>query len=432
MRLFLSKPRNLLSSALIFSLLITFFIWLGVADNSIRLTSDFSYSLGKIAGFVAIITLSWNMVLSSKHSLVDRISGGLDKAYKLHRITGILAFVAMMVHPLLLVANYLPDLGQAIKFVGWSGYWPQNFGIIAAQLFTLLIVLTLLVKMPYHRWYMTHKLMSVPYVIAIAHVLLISSDLKNSTVLQVWILAHLGLALASVMYRQFYYSFFEPKPKYKVDTIKQQGQILEISLSCVTDKKLAYSPGQFTFLKVNGNKDILPESHPFTLSLAGDGSLLRFSIKQLGDFTHSLGNLKTGDRVEVSKAFGGFGHKAMNSDLQQLWVAGGIGVTPFLALASSSQIKLQKVFMVYVVAEKKQAVYDKELISAKNWEDYQLYYSQNQGRLTVDYLAKIVPNLADRLIMLCGPRQMNYILATNLIKMGVQQSNIIYEDFYWK
>src|SRR5690606_37760064 len=69
----------------------------------------------------------------------------------------------------------------------------------------------------------------------------------------------------------------------------------------------------------------------FTISSAWrDDGLLRFSIKGLGDYTRSLpARLRVGDGVTVEGPYGRFDFRP--NGRPQILVAGGIGITPFLA-----------------------------------------------------------------------------------------------------
>lgn len=89
--------------------------------------------------------------------------------------------------------------------------------------------------------------------------------------------------------------------------------------------------GQFAFVSF----DKSPEPHPFTISKApSDDGSLRFSIANLGVYTGGLSNpLTTGDTAKIQAPFGRFSRRRA-TDLE-IWVAAGIGITPFVAWAQS-------------------------------------------------------------------------------------------------
>ena len=89
-----------------------------------------------------------------------------------------------------------------------------------------------------------------------------------------------------------------------------------------------HQAGQFAFVRFDRREG----AHPYTIASAPrpDGAI-RFEIKALGDYTSRLpGALRVGQPVEVEGPYGCFQLDA-DAGAPQVWVAGGIGVTPFLA-----------------------------------------------------------------------------------------------------
>ena len=90
-----------------------------------------------------------------------------------------------------------------------------------------------------------------------------------------------------------------------------------------------FEPGQATdlSLRIPGWES---EKRPFTFtSLPGD-NYLEFTIKSYDDHdgvTHQLRSLKPGDQFEISDAWG-----AIHYDGEGVFIAGGAGVTPFIAI----------------------------------------------------------------------------------------------------
>ena len=96
-----------------------------------------------------------------------------------------------------------------------------------------------------------------------------------------------------------------------------------------------HRPGQFAFVTFDAGEG----AHPFTIASAdhGDG-VVAFEIKALGDYTRSLGaSLHVGQPVQVEGPYGCFDIERCDPQARQVWIAGGIGVTPFLAWLESLQ-----------------------------------------------------------------------------------------------
>ena len=70
--------------------------------------------------------------------------------------------------------------------------------------------------------------------------------------------------------------------------------------------------------------------HPFTITSSPQERVMRFAIKALGDETSQLLDVvRPGMPAVIGGPFGRFSHDKGTS--RQLWIAGGIGVTPFLS-----------------------------------------------------------------------------------------------------
>jgi predicted ferric reductase len=82
-------------------------------------------------------------------------------------------------------------------------------------------------------------------------------------------------------------------------------------------------------------------AHPFTIASADRGDhMVSFQIKALGDYTGALAQrLRAGQTVRVEGPYGRFELERRNPKARQIWIAGGIGVTPFLAWLESLQTK---------------------------------------------------------------------------------------------
>jgi predicted ferric reductase len=190
--------------------------------------------------------------------------------------------------------------------------------------------------------------------------------------------------------------------------------------------------GQFAFLTFV-SLGLPQQTHPFTIASAPNEEGLRFVIKNLGDFTAKLGELKAGDHVFVEGAYGTFNFKNM-ARKRQVWVAGGIGITPFLSMARSfEQSDGVEAHLFYSVADGAQAYGSEELtrLSAglKGSLDFTLHDSSKQGFISVEQIAKQVQNVAECEVLLCGPKGMMKALEEQFIAAGVSKKHIQYEEF---
>lgn len=124
-------------------------------------------------------------------------------------------------------------------------------------------------------------------------------------------------------------------PKYEVVRIeKASPKVHEIELSPANGKRLDYIAGQFGFFRFV-DSEVSSEAHPFSFSSAPayHKDTVTVMIKEDGDFTSSLGQVKAGDKVTIEGPYGNlYPEEVRESKEPMVLVSGGIGVTPNLSL----------------------------------------------------------------------------------------------------
>jgi predicted ferric reductase len=273
----------------------------------------------------------------------------MDRIYRLHKWTGILAIGTGAGH-------WLVELsGGIIKtFIGKAGRLPKSqYDGLFAQLRKLaedlgewalyaalaVLVLTLWKRFPYHLWRHVHRAMPVLYLMLAFHAALLAPPAywaQPAGALLALCLA-VGVPAAAVSLagrigrrRQL---------AGTVAAVCRVGDVAEID--CRLDAPFAHRPGQFAFVTF----DPAEGAHPFTIASAarGDGTV-RFCVKALGDHTRRLGSqLAVGQPVRVEGPYGRFQLDRRDPARRQVWVAGGIGVTPFLAWLEALQAQPEAV-----------------------------------------------------------------------------------------
>lgn len=388
--------------------------------------------VSQLFSLVGVTLLCLSFVLSSRWRFVETWFGGLDKVYRLHHLLGGLAFVLLLHHPIFLILEVLPDLNFAWKYLWLSSLLPYNWGILSLYSMTLMLILTLLINLPYSLWKKTHEFMGLALLFAGFHIITITSDVSRYLPLRWWIISLLLLAAYAAIYRRFLYGLIGPKYHYVIDSIRQIGDVYAIDMLPVGDR-LSFNAGQFVFAKF---LDLGNESHPFSLASGSGENYLRLVVKILGDYTWQLGSLHEGSSVTLWGPYGKFGDGTLGQK-PLIWIAGGIGITPFLSLLTDEleTPKTRRIDLFYCVGSAEEAVFDQEIktLSAKKPNIiYHPYPSNVCGHLDAQKLSEICGGLRDKKIMLCGPLGMMNSLATQLKAAGVKNQNILFEDFNFK
>ena len=208
---------------------------------------------------------------------------------------------------------------------------------------------------------------------------------------------------------------------------------MEITLRPRTSK-LAHHAGQFLYVHFDSDKT-LEESHPFTISSAPNEEHVRLSIKSSGDRTQHLHDrLKPGATAYVDGAYGQFNYKTGNK--KQIWIAGGIGITPFLSWIRDLDHGLShEVDFYYTVAVPEEALFVDEIEHAaqkhKNFRTH-FSYTSKDGRLTLNKITTSSGELADKDIYMCGLIKMVEAFRDSFTGMGLKTGKIHYEEFNFR
>ena len=168
------------------------------------------------------------------------------------------------------------------------------------------------------------------------------------------------------------------------------------------------------------------EAHPFTIA-GGDETSRRFVIRSAGDWTDSfVKDVQIGDELRLGRGVGRFLPQTGANRTEQLWVAGGVGITPFLAALEKMQPDDgAAVTLIYCIRSRSSAgcLADVEYHAGRLPQlDLIVVSDDSKSGLTRVYLSGVVQNLArDAQVYLCGPEGLKDMVTQvwrNLDKKG--------------
>lgn len=298
-----------------------------------------------LTGLSSIVLMSLAMILATRPVWLERPLGGMDRVYRLHKWSGILGISFAAAHWLVEMSD---DVLKAV--VGRAGRLPEEkytgflevlrdlaeeMGEWAIYALLAMLLITLWKRFPYLIWRYVHRAMPVLYLMLAFHAALLSpSDYWTQPAGLLLAVFLAGGSIASVLSLTGNIG----RKRLVKGTIVSVGRTASdvTEVACRLDEGWrGHRPGQFAFITF----DQFEGPHPFTIACADKGDrVISFQIKALGDYTRGLADrLMPGSEVRVEGPYGRFDLARRNKHAQQIWIAGGIGVTPFLAWLESLQ-----------------------------------------------------------------------------------------------
>lgn len=413
--------------------------------------------LGQATGIVGAQLFALTLILGARLRFMEFFFGGLDRMYVIHHRIGVIAFSLLAVHPLILAFRFVGDsLEDVMDFlIPINNTVSKDFGIYSLLGMLLLIGLTFYGSFfNYPKLKFAHKFLGAAFFLGFLHMffvpgamqmVVIGNDysmaladevLSKNTVLKLFCLSVSLFGIAAFSYRTLFGKYLVKRFDYSVSEVKMIGQsIVEITLSPLK-KAMVHLPGQFAMLSFVNAKGLSQEEHPFTISSASSAfpnGEIRFSIKALGDYTSLLPSITTGVKAKLEGPFGEFTYSYGSQ--KQIWVAGGIGVTPFVSMAEDllTQDTMEHVVdFFYSVRSDADGAY-KEIFTklAAKHKNFVFHYmpSDKAGYVTGELIMKEISDAKKRDFFVCGPPPMMAALTDQLIALTIQEKQIHSEKF---
>lgn len=433
-------------------------IWITARPLDARFI-DLATTLASIAVCFALAgtgAFALNLILGARFGVVDRFFGGLDKMFRVHQINGRIAYLLLLGHAVGIVASRAADSStSALQLFSPSAGATVLLGVVALAGMTAAIILTLYVRLNHEIFVYVQRAFGFLFILASLHVFRTPGAKAYSPALTYYLA---GLSLAGLMafaYRSLFDNVLVKRHDFLVTDVRALDETVMEIVMTPEDEPLRFKPGQFLF--VTFYSDAMARSlHPFSIELEGSSAIvtlrpgesheqfhpfsitstpgdrdLRVVFKEVGDYTHAMRLLEKGTPARVEGPYGTFSYLNLRSK-RQLWIAGGIGITPFLSMARSLDDLSYEIDFYYSMKSIRNAYLLAEFlqIAARHPNFTVVPYAEDEvGFLTADAIERTTPDLTAREIMICGPPPMIDALRSQLHAKGVPRTHVHYEKF---
>lgn len=192
------------------------------------------------------------------------------------------------------------------------------------------------------------------------------------------------------------------------------------------EQKLTFTAGQFLQWTLQLQKmDTRGNRRFFTIASSPTeehiGLATKFADKG-SSFKKTLLSLKKGDTIFAGNLEGNF-TLPQDPNKKLVFIAGGIGITPFRSMVKYLIDKKEKrdIILFYAAKEKEEFVFKDIFEKAQKELNIKVVYDTN---LDIEKIKQKVPDFKERVFYLSGPHSMVEIFEKNLPTIGVLKSQI--------
>lgn len=232
---------------------------------------------------------------------------------------------------------------------------------------------------------------------------------------------------------------------HKLEKIERIARnVYQIDFRSISSKPLKYHAGQYVFVRFT--QSLLPkESHPFSIvSFPSAGKdLLTIMVKQSGDFTQKIDQLRRGDKASIEGPYGNYWDSNVSKKQTPIvLLAGGIGITPHLSILQELIVDKSErpIYLIWGAATLQDAfnlgIFQKWEQEHPNFKFYLVLSRENRppyfhGQISNDFLSEIglKPLYPTADFFICGPAGMMTSMKSVLLDNGVEDSRIHVEKF---
>ena len=399
-------------------------------------------ALGRLAGLLVGSGVLLQLILVSRLPGLEP-SIGSDRLYRWHRRIGFALGSLFLAHPVLVTVGYARwyQLSVRGQFMEFATDWPTRLAIAAFILFSLMVASsTPLIRrrLTYETWHASHLAMYVALGLASWHQANGAEMAGQPWWANYWIGLHLAVLGSLVVFRAGRPIVKGVRHRFRIHKIVLESEdVTSVYLTGRRIDRFTFRSGQYANVMFLSKRRWSP--HPFSFSAAPNGQFLRISIKAAGDFTSRIGELTPGMSVLLEGPLGAF--TASQPRDKYLMVAGGIGITPIRALIESLAAAGRDIVLLYSAKTADDLVFASELRTmiaqchfvlsrpSESAEAGHTTTGHERGRIDRRMLARLVPDVRDREVFICGPQPMMKAVAAALRDLRVRESSVHYEQF---
>ena len=420
-------------------------LWLWLHGGGITLAEEnlggLFTSLGRVTALVGTYMVLVQVMLLARVPWLERRIG-FDRLTVWHRRNGKVAVSLVVAHVPLIVVGYAlssqTSLGAQISdlYTSYPGMITATVGTVVLIVVVLSSLMLVRRRLRYELWYLVHLTVYAGILLAYFHQIPTGNEFSANAVQRDYWYGLYALAIALLVG----FRFLAPALgfwRYRLRVLevrRESPRVVSVYLHGRQLERLGGRGGQF-FLWRFLTRSRWWQSHPFSLSAPPDGRSLRITVKDVGDFTRLLCDLRPGTPVIAEGPFGTF-TPARTTGHGVALIAGGIGITPLRAMLDELVARGQPVAVIHRVLDEEDLVLSGELAEYARDGAVQVVNvvgdhvsAGGTSLLSGEHLRELIPDLHSRDVFVCGPPGMMSHVRAGLASLGIPDSRIHSERF---
>jgi predicted ferric reductase len=366
---------------------------------------------------------------------------GVDIIYFFHRWIAIGGLGLLVGHWLVLRLTSPEALGSILP---WRTPGHMTAGRGALLLFAAIAATSLLrraVDLEYDRWRVLHAALAV-VAVALAFWHIAGAGYYTALPRERWLWAlYVGAWLSLLVSVRLLKPWTMLRTPYHVTEVRpERGHSWTLRIEPQGHPGLRFSPGQFAWLTLRASP-FRAREHPFSFSgSAMAGGVLEFTIRELGDFTSSIGDTRVGEVAYVDGPHGAFTIDRHADAPGFFFVAGGVGIAPIMSMLRTLADRgdPRRTHLVYANDHWEDVLFREEMESLRERLDLRLTHvllepptgwGGETGLVTTDLLRRALPDGKGLMYFVCGPKPMVGSVQRSLRSIGVPLRSIHVELF---
>jgi len=433
------------------SVLVVVALWIaGGGIQALATAAGAFTSVGRLTGLVSADLLLIQVLLMARIPAVER-SYGQDELARRHRLVGFWSVTLMLAHLVAIVIGYAlaANLNPFVQFWEMTVDYPGMLLALAGTLLLVLVAVTSIRKarrkLRYESWHLLHLYAYLGVGLAIPHQLWTGQEFLSSPFATIYWWGLWIAAVAAIMIWRISVPVFRTfaHDVRVTRVVRESPDVVSVWMSGRNLLDLPVAAGQFfnwRFLSGPG----WSRAHPYSLSAAPTRDTLRITVKDLGDGSHALADLKPGTRVIIEGPYGRL-HAGVRTRPRVTLMASGIGISPLRALLEELPAEPGDVTLLYRAREHKDLVLREEIEAIAARRGARVFYLVGRrmpgrsswlpesagSRTDAAALAQLVPGIAGNDVFLCGANEWMDAARRAAIECGVPAANIHDERFSW-